>query len=177
MIMIGAGGHIGHCCVCAWKDNELYVLESQEALYWHRHGIQRNKWEDWVKWANNAEFNVLHLPLRDEYRNKLDGDKALSWFENEVEGLPYSYHNFVFSWIDIKTDSFPFVTTNEFEELFYSLLSKIYPPLYDLFSKEALNFRLNTTDLDFPKLIAEAVRRGISFEELMATPEEEGLPY
>ena len=120
---------------------------------------------------------MLHLPLRDEYRNKLDGDKALSWFENGVEGLPYSYHNFVFSWIDTKTDIFPIVTTNEFEELFYSLLSKIYPPLYDLFGKEALNFRLNTTDLDFPKLIAEAVRRGISFEELMAIPEEEGLPY
>ena len=177
MIMIGSGGVIGHCCVCAWKDNELYVLESQDALYWPRHGIQKNKWEDWVKWANIAEFNVLHLPLRDEYRDKLDIDKAWSWFENEVEGLTYGFHNFVFSWIDTKTDSFPFVTTNEFEEFFFSLLYKIYPPFFELLGKEGMNFRLNTTDLDMPQIIAEAARRGMTFEELMAIPEEEGLPY
>ena len=177
LIMIGSGGRVGHCCVCAWKDGELYVLESQDALYWPRHGIQKNKWDDWVKWANRADFNVLHLPLREEYRNKLDVDKAWSWFENEVEGVPYGFHNFVFTWIDTKTDSFPFITRNEFSELFFSLLYKFYPAGADLFGTEALNFRLNTTGLTIPQIIAEAARRNMTFEELMAIPEKEGLPY
>ena len=177
MIMIGSGGHVGHCVVAAWKDNELYILEAQDALYWPRRGIQKNKWEDWVKWANTAEFNVVHLPLRDEYRNKLNADKAWAWFENEMEGLPYGYHNFVFSWIDTEKDSFPFITTNEFEELFFSLLSKFYPAGFDLLAREGLNFRLNTTNLNFQQIITEAARKGLTFEQLMAIPEKEGLPY
>ena len=177
LIMIGSGGRIGHCCVCAWKDNELYVLESQDALYWPRHGIQKNKWEDWVKWANNAEFNVLHLPLREEYRNKLDVNKAWTWFENEVEGLPYGFKNFAFTWIDTVNNSFPFITTNDFEDLFFSMLYKFYPKGADLFGTEAFNFRLKTKGLNIPQIIAEAARRGMTFEELMAIPEEEGLPY
>ena len=177
MIMIGSGGHIGHCCVCAWKDGELYVLESQDANYWPRKGIQKNKWEDWVKWANNADFNVVHIPLRDEYRNKLDIEKAWSWFENDVEGLPYGFPNFVFTWIDKDKDCFPFVTTNEFAELFFSVLYKVYPKAVDLFGIEALNFRINTTGLNLPQVVAEAARKGLNFEQLMAIPEKEGLPY
>ena len=98
MIMIGSGGRAGHTCVCSWIDGELYVLESQDAWYWPRHGIQKNKWDDWIQWAHNADFNVVLLPLKEEYRQKLDVDKANSWFNNEVEGLPYGYHNFIFKW-------------------------------------------------------------------------------
>ena len=173
MIMLGSGGHVGHCVVCAWKDGELYVLEAQDAFYWPRRGIQKNKWEDWVKWANIAEFNVVHLPLRDEYRNKLNVTKAWDWYENEVEGLPYGYHNFIFSWIDTTNTSFPFVTTNEFAELVFSLMSKIYSKASDLLCTEALNIRLGATGLSFQQVTAEAARRGKSIEDLMAIPEEE----
>ena len=173
LIMIGAGGHVGHCVVCAWRDNELYVVEAQAAWYWPRKGIQKNKWEDWVKWANIAEFNVVLLPLRDEYRNKLDPVKAWSWYDNEVEGLPYGFHNFIFSWIDTTNSSFPFITTNDFAELFFSLLEKFSPSTAYSFGVEALNIRLKTTNLTFPEVIAEAARRGMTIEELMAIPEEE----
>ena len=173
MIMIGSGGHAGHCVVCAWKDNELYVLEAQDAFYWPRRGIQKNKWEDWIKWANLAEFNVVHLPLREEYRNKLNAEKAWDWFENEVEGLPYGYHNFLFSWIDTKNTSFPFIATNELTELVFSLMSKIYIKGSDLLITEALNIRIGTSGLSLQEVIAEAARRGKSMEELMAIPEQE----
>ena len=86
--MIGSGGRVAHCCVCTWIDGELYVIEAQEASYWPKSGIQRNKWDEWIKWAHNAYCNVLLLLLRDEYRNKLDVEKANSWFFKEVEGLP-----------------------------------------------------------------------------------------
>ena len=177
LIMIGAGGRVAHCVVCAWRDNELYVLEAQDAWYWPRKGIQKNKWEDWVKWANTAEFNVVLLPLRDEYRNKLDPEKAWSWYDNEVEGMPYGFHNFIFSWIDTTNNSFPLFGTNDFEDLFFSILEKFSPSTAYSFGVEALNIRLNKTGLTFPEVVAEAARKGMTVEELIAIPEEEGIVY
>ena len=177
MIMIGSGGRIGHCCVCSWIDGELYVLEAQDARYWPKAGIQRTKWDEWIKWAHNADFNVALLPLREEYRNKLDVDKANAWFENEVEGLPYGYHNFIFTWIDTASKNFPFVTTHDFIDLVFSTISKIYPKWSDLLITEALNLRLGKKDLTYQQAVAEAARRGKTLEELVAEPEIEGLEY
>ena len=177
MIMIGSGGRAGHTCVCSWIDGELYVLESQDAWYWPRHGIQKNKWDDWIQWAHNADFNVVLLPLKEEYRQKLDVDKANSWFNNEVEGLPYGYHNFIFTWIDTTTKNFPFITTHEFVELVFSLLSKIYPKGSDLIITEALNLRLGKKGLTFQQTVVEAARQGKTFEELIAMPELEEYEY
>ena len=177
MIMIGSGGHTGHCCICTWFNGELYVIEAQDAWYWPKAGIQRNKWEDWIQWAHNADFNVALLPLREEYRKKLDVEKANAWFENEVEGLPYGYHNFIFTWIDTTTKNFPFFTTTEFAEFFFSILSKIYPKASDLLVTEALNIRLGKKDLTFQQAVAEAARKGKTFEELIAEPELEGVVY
>ena len=83
--MIGSGGRSGHSCVCSWIDDELYVLESQDGWYWPKKGIQRNKWDDWIQWAHNADFNVALLPLREEYRQKMDFEKANAWFETDIE--------------------------------------------------------------------------------------------
>ena len=177
LIMIGSGGHVGHTCVCTWIDDELYVLESQEALYWPRSGIQRNKWDDWVQWAHNADFNVALLPLKEEYRKKFDVEKAFAWYESEAEGLPYGYHNFLFSWFDTPDRNLPPFTTTELVEFVFSIVSKIYPKASDLLVTEAINLRLGTKDLTIQQAIAEAARRGKSFEELMAMPELEDYVY
>ena len=177
LIMLGSGGISGHSAVCAWKDGELYVVESQSGWYWPRDGIQRNKWDDWIKWAYAADFNVVLLPLREEYRNKFDVDKANAWFENEVEGLPYGYHNFVYTWIDTVTNNFPFFTTSEITEFTFSLISYFVPSLTDSFLTESLNKRVGKTGLSFQQAIAEAARQGKSMEEIIAEPEKEGIVY
>jgi len=177
LIMIGAGGRSGHSAVCTWMNGELYVVESQSGWYWPRSGIQKNKWEDWIQWAYNADFNVVLLPLREEYRNKFDVDKANAWFENEVEGLPYGYHNFIFTWIDTPRNNFPFFTTSEITEFLFSLVSKVYPKGSDLFITDALNIRLGKAGLTFQQAVAEAARQGKSVEELLAEPEPEGIKY
>ena len=177
LIMIGAGGRSGHSAVCSWIDDELYVLESQDGWYWPKAGIQRNKWDDWIIWAHNADFNVAVLPLREEYRNKFDNAKAMEWFENEVEGLNYGYHNFISTWIDTPDRNFPFIATSEIVEFLFSLVSKVYPPASDLIITENINMRLGTKNLTFQQSIAEAARRGKSLEELLAEPEMEGNVY
>ena len=177
LIMIGAGGRSGHSAVCSWVGDELYVLESQSGWYWPHDGIQRNKWEDWLKWAHNADFNVALLPIREEYRNKFDNAKAMEWFENEVEGLNYGYHNFISTWIDTVDKNFPFIATSEIVEFLFSLVSKVYPPASDLIITENINIRVGKQNLTFQQAVAEAARQGKSLEQLLAEPEKEGIKY
>ena len=177
LIMIGAGGRSGHSAVCSWVGDELYVLESQSGWYWPHDGIQRNKWEDWLKWAHNADFNVALLPIREEYRNKFDNAKAMEWFENEVEGLNYGFHNFISTWIDTVDKNFPFIATSEIVEFLFSLVSKVYPPASDLIITENINIRVGKQNLTFQQAVAEAARQGKSLEQLLAEPEKEGIKY
>ena len=179
LIMIGSGGRSGHSCVCSWIDDELYVLESQDGWYWPKKGIQRNKWDDWIQWAHNADFNVALLPIREEYRNKFNNTKALEWFENEVEGLNYGYHNFIATWIDTVDRNFPFFATSEIGEFLFSLVSKVYPTLSDTFITELLNIRVGNKkfNLTFQQAVAEAARQNKSVEQLLAEPELEGVEY
>ena len=165
--------------VCSWIDDELYVLESQDGWYWPKKGIQRNKWDDWIQWAHNADFNVALLPIREEYRNKFNNTKALEWFENEVEGLNYGYHNFIATWIDTVDRNFPFFATSEIGEFIFSLVSKIYPTLSDTFITELLNIRVGNKNLNltFQQAVAKAARQNKSVEQLLAEPELEGVEY
>ena len=177
MIMLGSGGRVGHCAVFTWMDGELYVVESQDGWYWPRRGVQKNKWEDWIQWAYNADFNVVILPLKEEYRNKFNVDKANEWFLNEVEGLNYGYHNFIFSWIDTPDRNMPFIGKNELVEFVFSVISKFSPSITNTMLGEGLNIRLKTEGLTYQQAIAEAARRGKSFEELIAEPELEEYTY
>ena len=177
LIMIGAGGHLGHTGVCSWIDGELYVLESQDGWYWPTAGIQRTKWEQWIEWAYNADFNVAILPLREEYRKKLDEKKANEWFINVAEGLNYGYHNFIFSWIDTVDKNFPFIVTHEVVEFLFSIISYVAPDVSDKLLTEAINIRLGTENLTLQQAIAEGARQGKTFEELLAEPEIEGNMY
>ena len=176
IIMIGTGSHIGHSCVCAWIDGELYVIESQDGWYWPYHGIQRNKFKEWVRLAHIAEFNVAILPLREDIRSKFDEKKAIEWFKS-VEGLNYGYHNFLFSWIDTKDSNLPFSLAHEHFEFLFSVLEKISAPLAAKMMGEALNMRVGTRNLTISQATAEGARQGKTFEELVAMPEIDGWIY
>lgn len=76
----GTGSVVGHTCVLLEIDGEMHVVESQDAWYWPKHNIQRNKWSDWKKYAKNAGFNVIVVPLNAEKRAQFDTAKALEFF-------------------------------------------------------------------------------------------------
>jgi hypothetical protein len=177
LIMFGTGSHTGHSAIAAWIDGELYVLESQDGWYWPKHGIQRNKWDDWVVQANNADFSVAILPLSEEYRKRFNVTAALEWFENGIEGLDYGYRNFLFSWIDTKDKNFPDMVDYQMFLPLFGLVAKIVPSAIETIGGEALNMRLGTKNLTFPQCVAEAARRNTTFEELLAVVEKEGWVY
>jgi hypothetical protein len=66
LIMYGTGGHVGHTVMALRIEGELYIVESQDGWYWPNSGIQKNKWSDWIQWADNADFHVVHLPLNEK---------------------------------------------------------------------------------------------------------------
>ena len=177
MIMMGTGSHIGHSAVASWIDGELYVLESQDGPYWPTRGIQRTPFKKWVEQAHISEFNVAILPMREEYRKKFNESKANEWFVNGIEGLPYGYEIFLWGWIDTVDSNMPWAITHLHFEFLFTVLEKIYPSLADQMMAQSLNIRLGTKKLKLTQIIAEAARRGITFEELLAMPEKDYNKY
>lgn len=178
LIMFGSGSRLGHSAVACWIDGELYILESQDGWYWPKRGIQRNKWKTWVQWAHNADFNVAILPLKDEIRQKFDVEKAQKWFTSGIEGLNYGYHNFLYSWIDTPDDNLPSsIIQSEIFLSVFSILERISKSTATTIMGESLNQRLQTKGLSIPKAAAEAARRNMTFEQLLAMPEIEGWEY
>lgn len=53
-------------------------------------GVQRTKYEDWIDSAQDADYEVVWLQLRNDVRRRFDSQKALSFYE-ESEGSPYSH--------------------------------------------------------------------------------------
>jgi hypothetical protein len=177
LIMLGTGARTGHTAVACRYEGELYILESQDGWYWPRHGIQKNKYRDWVKWAHAAHFSVVHLPLREEYRQKFDVEKALKWYHSGIEGLNYGYHNFLFSWIDTPDKNFPSMIEPTIFLPLFSVVEKIARSATDLILGEALNFRLGTKGLSIHQAVVEASKNKQTFEDILAMNELDTWEY
>jgi hypothetical protein len=63
LIMYGTGSTIGHCTMTVWFEDELYVIEAMENVFWPKKNVQRNKYRDWIKMAHDADYHVSHLSL------------------------------------------------------------------------------------------------------------------
>ena len=176
IIMYGTGAYVGHNTMAMRFDGELYIVESQDAWYWPTPNLQRTKWADWIKQAEDASFSVSHLPMREEVRKNFDNAKAVAFF-NETAGLPYGYHNFLYGWIDTPRDNLPPLLPNEFMPILFSIVEMVAPNVAKNFFTEALNFRLGTKDLDIAGVAAAAAGKGMSVQELMAEVEQDGWEY
>jgi hypothetical protein len=132
IVMYGSGSHAGHSVMALRFDGELYLIESQDGWYWPRHGIQRNKWSDWIQWAKNADFHVSHMPLSPEARARFNETAAQEFFL-KTEGLPYGYHNFLFGWIDTPVDNWPPLLPVGFVPVLFSLIEDFSPNTTNIF--------------------------------------------
>ena len=176
MIMYGTGSRVGHNVMALRFDGELYVVESQDAWYWPTHGLQRTKWADWIKQAEEADFNVTYHPLNAESRAKFDEKKANDFF-HQTEGLPYGYHNFLYGWIDTANDNWPPILAKEFVPVMFKLIEDIKPTLAYNFFTEALNKRLGVDGKNISEIAMLAAEQKMSVEDVMAITEEDFWVY
>jgi len=121
MIMYGTGSHSGHTVMALRFDGELYIVESQDAPYWPTARIQRNKFSEWITMAEEAEFHVAYMPLSAEMRETFNETAAQEFFFR-TQGLPYGFHNFLFSWIDTPEDNWPDLFPKHFAGPVFSLV-------------------------------------------------------
>jgi len=170
MIMYGTGARIGHNVMALRFDGELYVVESQDAWYWPTHGLQRTKWADWIKYAENADFHVTYHRLSDESRAKFDEKKAQDFFFDTV-GLPYGYHNFLYGWVDTANDNWPPLLAKDFVPVMFKLVEDVKPTLAYNFFTEALNKRLGVDGKNISEIAELAAEQKMSISDVMAMVE------
>ena len=177
IIMYGTGALIGHNVMALrMEDDELYIVESQDSWYWPTAGLQRTKYADWMKQAEDASFHVTWHRMRDDVRAKFDVDAAINFF-HETEGMPYGYHNFLYGWIDTAVDNWPPMLPVHFVPVMFRVLEEITPTTAYNFYAEALNLRLGTTGLDIEGVVEAAYQQGKTLEDVMAMVEQDGWRY
>jgi hypothetical protein len=181
IIMYGTGAHISHNAMAMWLTEEdgteeLYVFESQGGWYWPVNGLQKTKFSEWMKLAENASHLIVWLPLRDDLRASFNATASYEWFKT-VEGLPYGMHNFLFGWIDTVQDNYPSLMTSELLVCAFGVLEKVIPKSIQSIFGEAMNIRLGTKDLNMAEITAEAAARNQTVGQLMTIVEEEGWEY
>mmetsp|Transcript_40586 Transcript_40586/g.39147 ORF Transcript_40586/g.39147 Transcript_40586/m.39147 type:complete len:219 (+) Transcript_40586:445-1101(+) len=90
IVMFGTGSVASHCVVAIRFDHELYMVEVQDALFWPTKGIQRTPYDQWLKQAKAADYNVIHLPLSEASKAKWNSKAAKKFFRDH-EGLAYGF--------------------------------------------------------------------------------------
>lgn len=176
MINVASGSRLGHTTIAVWHEDELYVLESQDAWYWPTRSIQKTKWETWVRQAHDADFSVILLPLDDEHQALFDEQKAWDWF-NHVAGLDYGFHNFVFGYTDTLNANWPEFIDIDFVMWGARLYEQIKPDDIRNVLTNAFNMRLGTNASILDEIIDELINRGMTYQELFAIVEKEGWQY
>lgn len=113
------------------------------------------------------------MPLNAEAKAKFN-EKAAQDFFYQTEGVPYGYHNFLFGWIDTPEDNWPPILPAGIAPVLMNVLSRVAPSAADSFFLQAMNKRLGTVGLSDEQITAEAARRGLHMDEVMAMPEIDG---
>jgi hypothetical protein len=187
MLAWAMGATTGHTTIALrdpYENNRLYIAEStSKDSYWPVNGIQRTPFQDWLKNARAAGYNVVHAPLAPKYTEVFNATAALEWFRT-VEGLDYGYHTMLWSWIDTVNDNYPCIPPNydkclvwDHMEIVFGWMDLIAPSVADLLFTEAFNFRLGTTDQRAPALFRRAHELGYDNGQLPTIIEDDSWMY
>ncbi|KAF3453489.1 hypothetical protein FNV43_RR03929 [Rhamnella rubrinervis] len=174
------GSYAGHSAVCL-KDSEgkLWVGESGYENDQGEDVIVILPWEEWWESVQNNDESNAHialLPLHPDIRAKFNETAAWEYAKSMV-GKPYGYHNMIFSWIDTTSNNYPPPLDANTVASFMTVWNQFEPEYAGRLWNEALNKRLGTQGLDLPDILVETEKRGISFGELLAIPEQDSWVY
>ncbi|KAG0609541.1 hypothetical protein M758_8G192400 [Ceratodon purpureus] len=173
------GAQAGHTAVCLRDENDkLWVGESGHENEAGEEVIVILPWEEWweLQIADVANCHVAVLPLHPDLRAKFNATAAWD-YARRMSGLPYGYHNMIFSWIDTPTDNYPPPLDSNLVASVITMWTRLQPAYAANMWNEALNKRLGTQGLDLPGIMVESEKRGIAFEELLAIPEQDNWEY
>ncbi|CAI8587701.1 unnamed protein product [Vicia faba] len=173
------GAFAGHTAVCL-KDEmgNLWVGESGHENEKGEEIIVVIPWHEWWESALKDDSNpqIALLPLHPELRAKFNSTAAWE-YARSMSGKPYGYHNMIFSWIDTVADNYPPPLDAHLVTSVMSMWTRMQPAYAANMWNEALNKRLGTEDLELHDILLETEKRGITFDELLAIPEQDEWEY
>jgi hypothetical protein len=177
IIQFGTGGRTAHSAMLVWDEDVLYVVESADPV------IRRTPYKEWLTDAASRARAVALLPLRKEYSTEFDEQAFWAWF-NDVDGLPYGFHNFFFVFLDTAPmHSLPLpVLEAPFDFLIHGL-NNILPnvtnsPASTYFLLIAgINHRLNTSCVMLECVFDELTQRNMTLSDAVSIPENENWMY
>lgn len=145
--------------------------------------FKKTPYEEWVKKAKLAGFNVVHVPLSPVYSAKMNVTAAWEFF-NQTEGVDYGYFNMLMGWIDTVKDNYPCAPPKFDRCLTWSVIVVIFPQAEKVIAlakdlyQQALNFRIGTTGLtSFAEINYAAFKQGISAEQIPPMVESDNWLY
>jgi len=187
MIMWGAGGHTGHTAMALWFPDGLHIIESTDTFgvppmqYWPPpYGVIRTPYAQWVKQAQAADYHVAILRLHPNYAKLFNATAAVNWFY-QVQGQPYGYHNFLFTFLDTVNFNLPYPITQWLMEAFFYGWESAIPidaqgSLYNMLL-QGLDHRLNSNCTDLACIYSVIDPQGLTLMEVAAMPEQDSWRY
>lgn len=170
LTMYGTGSRTDHCTMALWFDDGLYIVESVNPV------VRRTPFLEYVDICRRANQSLIWLPLKDEVAENFDVQASIDFF-NETEGNAYGYYNFIYGWLDTPFDNNPPFLPDFGIEVVASVLDQIIPKAMEITVIEGLNKRMGTEGLGLSEIAALAATQGMSVEDVMAIPEQDGWIY
>ncbi|XP_038896370.1 uncharacterized protein LOC120084633 [Benincasa hispida] len=175
------GSYAGHSALCL-RDSKgvLWVAESGRSNGgMGGENIALLPWDKWWDYELNKDESSPHialLPLHPDLRATFNETAAWEYVKSMV-GKPYGYHNLIFSWIDTTQGNFPSPLDAHMVGSAMTIWNQMQPSFAGKLWNEALNKRLGTKGLGLAEILVEVEKRGSSFGELLAIPEEDEWTY
>ncbi|XP_021755784.1 uncharacterized protein LOC110720982 [Chenopodium quinoa] len=174
------GSYAGHSAVCLRdSDGKLWVAESGHENDKGEDVVALLTWDEWWEYEltkDNANPHIALLPLHPSLRAKFN--ESAAWeYARSMDGQPYGYHNLIFSWVDTIDKNYPPPLDAHLVASVMTIWYQMQPAYAANLWKEALNKRLGTEDLDLPEVLVEVEKRGSSFDQLLAIPEQDDWIY
>eukprot|EP00009_Paramoeba_aestuarina_P013506 CAMPEP_0201523808 /NCGR_PEP_ID=MMETSP0161_2-20130828/20935_1 /ASSEMBLY_ACC=CAM_ASM_000251 /TAXON_ID=180227 /ORGANISM="Neoparamoeba aestuarina, Strain SoJaBio B1-5/56/2" /LENGTH=514 /DNA_ID=CAMNT_0047923025 /DNA_START=96 /DNA_END=1640 /DNA_ORIENTATION=- len=188
LIMWGTGGHTGHTAVALWFGDELYICESTDSdtnssvgHFWPPpYGVIRTPYDQWMDQAEQAGFIVAILRLNEEYQSQFNEETATAWF-NTVQGSPYGWHNFIYTFMDTMYDNLPRPATPDLMEQVFGIYEPMVPPnhknsVYSMIIM-GLNHRLGSNCQTLQCIYDIIDPMGVPLFQVVGEPEMEDWTY
>eukprot|EP00252_Welwitschia_mirabilis_P014093 TRINITY_DN31126_c0_g1_i1.p1 TRINITY_DN31126_c0_g1~~TRINITY_DN31126_c0_g1_i1.p1 ORF type:complete len:520 (+),score=83.36 TRINITY_DN31126_c0_g1_i1:414-1973(+) len=173
------GAYAGHTAVCLKDDNgNLWVGESGHENEKGEEIIVIIPWDEWweLQLKDSSNPHIALLPLHPDLRARFNVSAAWA-YAREMSGKPYGYHNMIFSWIDTISDNYPPPLDANLVLSVMTVWARVQPSYAANMWNEALNKRLGTEGLDLHEILIESEKQGISFDQLLAIPEQDDWIY
>ncbi|WCJ32902.1 hypothetical protein M5689_014298 [Euphorbia peplus] len=175
-----SGAYAGHSAVCLRDaEGKLWVGESGHENEQGEDIIAMLPWDEWWEFELTKDDSNPHislLPMHPDLRAKFN--ETAAWeYALTMNGQPYGYHNMIFSWIDTVDGNYPPPLDAHLVASVMTVWSQMQPEYAANLWAEALNKRLGTQGLNLSDILVEVEKRGSSFGELLAVPEQDDWVY